>query len=114
MPHIKAGRLRPIGVTPPRRSPALPDVPTIGETVPGYEVVHWYGLWGPKGLPTDMVMRLNREFAKVLSTDAMKKWFANEGMEPAGGPPEQFRNRIKGDVEKWKKLVREANITIAR
>jgi tripartite-type tricarboxylate transporter receptor subunit TctC len=114
MPHIKAGRLRPIGVTPPRRSPALPDVPTIGETVPGYEVVHWYGLWGPKGLPRDMVMRLNREFAKVLSTDAMKKWFANEGMEPAGGPPEQFRNRIKGDVEKWKKLVREANITVDR
>jgi tripartite-type tricarboxylate transporter receptor subunit TctC len=114
MPHIKAGRLRPIGVTPPRRSPALPDVPTIGETVTGYEVVHWYGLWGPKGLPRDMVMRLNREFAKVLSTDAMKKWFANEGMEPAGGPPEQFRDRIKGDVEKWKKLVREANIKVDR
>jgi tripartite-type tricarboxylate transporter receptor subunit TctC len=112
IPHIKAGRLRAIGVTPPRRSPALPDVPTISETVPGFEVVHWYGIWGPKGVPADIVKRLNAEFAKVLHTDAMKKWFASEGMEVAGGPPEQFRNRIKGDVEKWKRLVVATNIKI--
>ena len=98
---------------PSRRTPALPDVPTIGETVPGFEVVHWYGLWGPKGIPPQIATRLNREFATVLSTAAMKKWFATEGMEPAGGPPDQFRSRIKSDVEKWKKLVKEANIKIA-
>ena len=113
IPHIKAGRLRAIGVTPPRRVPALPDVPTIGETVPGFEVVHWYGIWGPKGISKDIAMRLNKEFARVLHTNEMKKWFANEGMEPAGGPPEQFRDRIKSDVEKWKRLVKEANIKIA-
>lgn len=113
IPHIKAGRLRPIGITPPKRSRALPDVPSISETVPGFEVVHWYGLWGPKGIPKDIVNRLNQEFAKVMGTEAMKKWFASEGMEPAGGPPEQFRSRIKTDVEKWKKLVKEANIRIS-
>ena len=82
MPHIKAGRLRAIAVTPPKRMAALPDVPTIGETVPGYEVTHWYGIWGPKGMPRDIVQRWNEEVAKVLNTDAMKKWLAGEGLEP--------------------------------
>ena len=112
IPHLKAGRLRAIGVTPPRRIRALPDVPTINETVPGFEVVHWYGIWGPKGIPREIVMRLNKEFAAVLATGAMKQWFAAEGMEPAGGPPEQFHDRIKTDVEKWKRLVKEANIKV--
>jgi tripartite-type tricarboxylate transporter receptor subunit TctC len=110
--HIKSGRLRPIGVTTPKRSRALPDVPTIGETVPGYDVTHWYGMWGPKGLPRDIVMRWNREVAKVLKTDAVQKWLAGEGLEPAGGPPEEFRDRIKSDVEKWKKVVKNAHIVI--
>ena len=113
IPHIRAGRLRPIAVTPTWRNPALPDVPTIAETVPGYEVVHWYGLWGPKGMPRDVVTRLNLEFAKVLKTDAMQKWFASEGMRPAGGPPEQFLQRIDSDAAKWKKVVKEANIRIS-
>lgn len=113
IPHIKAGRLRPIGVTPPRRIRALPDVPTINETVPGFEVIHWYGIWGPKGIPREIVARLNKEFAKVLATPAMQQFLSNEGMEPAGGPPEQFRNRIKSDVEKWKRVVKEANIRIS-
>src|SRR5450759_4635909 len=102
MPHVKAGRLRAIGLTTPKRSRALPDVPTIGETVPGFEVVHWYGLWGPKGLPKDIVTRWNLEVAKVLKTDAVNKWLEQEGLEPAGGPPEEFRDRIRSDVEKWK------------
>jgi len=114
IPHVKAGRLRPIAVTIPKRSPALPDVPTFGETVPGYDVTHWYGIWGPKGIPNDIVLRWNREVAKVLNTPAMKKWMAQEGLEPAGGPPEEFQQRIKSDVEKWKKVVKEAGIVIAK
>ena len=114
MPHVKAGRLRAIGLTTPTRSRALPDVPTIGETVPGFEVIHWYGMWGPKGLPRDIVMRWNREVAKVLQTDAMQKWLAGEGLEAAGGPPEEFRDRIRSDVEKWKKVVKAANIVITK
>jgi tripartite-type tricarboxylate transporter receptor subunit TctC len=113
IPHIKAGRLRGIGVTPPKRVAALPDVPSISETVPGYEVIHWYGMWGPKGMPQDIAKRLNAEFARVLNTEAMKSWFANEGMAPAGGPPEQFRERVRKDVEKWRKVVKEANIKVS-
>lgn len=114
IPHVKSGRLRAIALTTPQRSRAVPEVPTIGETVPGYEVTHWYGMWGPKGIPKEIVTRWNQEVAKVLNTDAMKKWLAQEGLEPAGGPPEEFLNRIRSDVEKWKKVVKEAKIVIAK
>lgn len=112
IPLSKAGRLRALGVTTATRSRALPDVPTIGETVPGFEVVHWYGLWGPKGLPADVVARWNREVAKVLHTSATQKWLEDQGLEPAGGPPEEFTNRLRVDVDKWKKVVKEAHITL--
>jgi tripartite-type tricarboxylate transporter receptor subunit TctC len=112
IPHVKARRLRAIGVTTPKRSRALPDVPTIGETLPGFEVVHWYGLWGPKGLPADIVTRWNREVAKVLHTDAIEKWLEEQGLEPAGGPPQEFVNRLRIDVDRWKKVVKEAHIVI--
>ena len=113
IPHIRSGRLRPIGVTPTKRWRALPDVPSISETVPGYEVVHWYGMWGPKALPQTIITRWNHEVARIIKTEPMQKWFENEGMEPAGGPPAQFHDRIKSDVAKWKRVVREANIPIS-
>ncbi len=114
IPHVKSGRLRAIALTTPKRSRAIPDVPTVSETVPGFEVIHWYGMWGPKGIPREIVMRWNQEVAKVLNTEAMKKWLAQEGLEPAGGPPEEYRDRIKSDVEKWKKVVKEAKIVITK
>ena len=112
MPHIRSGRLRPIGVTPPRRLRVLPDVPSISETVPGYDVVHWYGIWGPKNLPATVVAQWNGEVARIIKTEAMQKWLEQEGMEPAGGPPTQYRDRIQRDVEKWKRVVREAKIPV--
>jgi tripartite-type tricarboxylate transporter receptor subunit TctC len=87
-------------------------VPTIADTVPGFDVTHWYGMWGPKGLHRDIVMRWNKEVARILRTEAMQKWFEREGMAPAGGPPEKFRDRIKNDLAKWKKVVKEANFVI--
>jgi len=114
IPHIKSGRLIPIGITTPNRNPAVPDVPTIGETVPGYSVTHWYGIWGPKGIPGDIAARMNQEFARVIRTETMSKWLATEGMIAAGGPPEQFRDRIRKDVEQWKRVVKEANISITK
>jgi tripartite-type tricarboxylate transporter receptor subunit TctC len=114
IPHIRAGRLYPIGITTPKRNPAVPDVPSIGETVPGYSVTHWYGIWGPKGIPKDIVARMNQEFGKVIRSDVIKKWLAGEGMIAAGGPPEQFRDRIKSDVEQWKRVVKEAKIVIQK
>ena len=113
MPHVKAGRLRAIAVTTQQRSRALPDTPALAETVPGYEVVHWYGMWGPKGLPQDLVTRWNREVARILKTDAMQKWLEREGLEQAGGPPQEFRDRIRSDLEKWKKVVKEAKIVVS-
>ncbi|MPZ44536.1 MAG: tripartite tricarboxylate transporter substrate binding protein [Betaproteobacteria bacterium] len=112
IPHIKAGRLYPIGITTPKRNPAVPDVPSISETVPGYAVTHWYGIWGPKGIPKNIVTRMNQEFGKVIRSDAISKWLANEGMIAAGGPPEQFFNRIKSDVAQWKRVVKEAGISV--
>jgi tripartite-type tricarboxylate transporter receptor subunit TctC len=110
LPHVKAGRLRPIGITTTNRSSLLPDVASIGEALPGFEVVHWYGIWGPKGLPKNIVARWNKEVAKVLLTDKMKRQMTSEGLEPGGGPPEQLLNVLRPAVEKWRKVVREAKL----
>lgn len=110
LPHVKAGRLRPIGITTGKRSDLLPQVASIGETLPGFEVVHWYGIWGPKGLSKSIVTRWNQEVAKVLLTDKMKRQMMSEGLEPGGGPPEQFLNVLRPAVERWSKVVREAKL----
>ncbi|MFZ9364120.1 MAG: tripartite tricarboxylate transporter substrate binding protein, partial [Arenimonas sp.] len=113
IPHVKSGKLRGVGVTTAKRAPALPDMPTIGETVKDYEAPLWYGLWGPKGLPKPIITRWNQEVAKALQTEEMKKRLATDGVEPAGGPPEQFLNAIARDVEKWKKVGKAANIKVS-
>jgi tripartite-type tricarboxylate transporter receptor subunit TctC len=110
-PHVKAGRLRALGVTTPKRFAAVPDLPAIAETVPGYEANHWYGMWGPKGLPKAILARLNQEGAKVLQSDEMKRRLTEEGLEAAGTTPEDFHRVIKRDVEKWRRVVRETRIT---
>ena len=113
IPHVKSGKLRGIGVTTAKRAGPLPEVPAIGETVKGYETVLWYGLWGPKGLPKPIITRWNQEVARILQTPEMQKRLAGDGVEPAGGPPEQFLNAIRRDVEKWKKVVKAANIKVS-
>ena len=112
IPQVKGGRLRAIGVTTLKRVASLPDVPAIQETVPGYEAVTWYGVLGPKGLPRNVVAAWNREVARILQTDDMKSRMAVEAIEPAGGPPEQFLNVIRRDIEKWTKVVQAAKITL--
>jgi tripartite-type tricarboxylate transporter receptor subunit TctC len=109
-PHVKSGRLRGIGVTSKVRSSALPDVPPIAETVPGYYAPLLYGMWGPKGLPSDVVMFWNREVAKLLQTPQMKERLTNDGIDAAGGAPDQFRDALRSDVERWQKVVTVANI----
>jgi tripartite-type tricarboxylate transporter receptor subunit TctC len=111
IPHVRAGRLRAIGITTTKRSPLLPEVPSVSESVPGYEVNHWYGMWGPKGIPKAIVARWNKEVAKVLLTEAMKRQMRNEGLEMAAGAPEQFHNVVSRDVAKWRRVISDAKIS---
>ena len=111
IPHVKAGKLRAIAVTTATRSTALPAVPTVAETIPSFEVDFWYGLWGPKGLPQPVIQRWNKEVARVLQTEELKKKMTDEGVEPVGGTPEQLRNTIRKDIQKWIRVVKEAGIT---
>jgi tripartite-type tricarboxylate transporter receptor subunit TctC len=113
LPHVRAGRLRAIGITTPERSTVLPDVPSIREAVPGFEVIHWAGIWGPKGMSKDIVTRWNREVARVLEMDEVKSRMMGQGLKPSGGPPAQFLEIIRRDVEKWRRVVKEAKIELA-
>lgn len=110
IPHVRAGRLRAIGVTTPKRSPLLPDVGSIGEAVPGFDVTHWYGMWAPKGTSKPIIARWNQIVAKLLATEAMKKSTQAEGLDAAGGPPSEFHERLRTDIGKWRKVVAQANI----
>jgi tripartite-type tricarboxylate transporter receptor subunit TctC len=112
IPHVKANRLRGIAVTGDKPAAALPGVPTVGETVKGYEVVLWWGLFGPKGLPKDIVGVWNKGVADILKAKDMQERMAGEGIEPLGGPPERFRAAIRRDVEKWRKVVAAAKLTV--
>jgi tripartite-type tricarboxylate transporter receptor subunit TctC len=110
VPMIKQNRIRGIGVTMPKRSPAIPDIPAIGEAVPGYEAVLWYGVWGPKNLPKGIVTRWNAEIRKALKAPDLVQRLANEGVEPSDTPPERFSEAVKRDVAKWQKVVKIGNI----
>lgn len=109
-PHVKTGRLRGVAVTNPKRSSAFPELPTIAESLPGYEAALWYGLWGPKGLPLDVVTLWNREIRRAAQTQDIKERFVTEGIEAADGAPELFRDVVARDVAKWIKVVKAANI----
>jgi tripartite-type tricarboxylate transporter receptor subunit TctC len=112
IPHIKGNRLRGVGVTTERPTPLLPGVPPVGQVVKGYEVVLWYGLFGPQALPKEVVSVWNSEVAKIVKSKDMQERLTSEGIEPAGGPPQQFLDAIRRDVEKWRRVVKEAKITV--
>jgi tripartite-type tricarboxylate transporter receptor subunit TctC len=112
LPHVKANRLRGVGVSNEKPVPTLPGIPAIGETVKGYEVVLWWGVFGPKGLPKDIVNVWNSGIEQSLKTKEMQDRMASEGIDPLGGSPERFRTAIRRDVEKWRKVVAQAKITI--
>ena len=110
MSHVRAGRLKAIGITSAKRSPILPEVAPIADAVPGYVVNHWYGMWGPKGMPQAIVTRWNKDVARIMNGDEMKKQMRGEGLETAGGPPDELRRQIKDAVEQWRKVIAEARI----
>jgi tripartite-type tricarboxylate transporter receptor subunit TctC len=108
--HIKAGTLRALGVTAGKRSAAIPDVPTIGETVPGYEAVVWYGIAAPKGTPPEIVDTLNAALNAVLANPILKGRLAELGGEPMPTTPLEFGKLVAAETEKWGKVVRAANL----
>jgi tripartite-type tricarboxylate transporter receptor subunit TctC len=111
--HIKSGRLRGLAVTTSRRISAAPELPTVAEAgIPGYEVILWHGLVGPKGIPKAIVDRLNGEAGQILKSKAMEDLLAADGVTPAGGTPEQFQALIKSDIERWHKVVERAGIKV--
>jgi tripartite-type tricarboxylate transporter receptor subunit TctC len=108
--YIKAGKLRPLGVTTAKRADALPDVPAVAEFVPGYEAVAFYGIGAPKNTPPEIVDKLNKEINAGLADATLKKRFADLGSVPFPGPPADFGKLIADETEKWAKVIKFANI----
>jgi tripartite-type tricarboxylate transporter receptor subunit TctC len=111
LPHVRAGKLRAIAVTSPKRSPSAPDVPTIAESgVPGYDHTPWNGFLAPAKTPRAIVARLNEETARILHSPDTRSVFMNEGAEPVGNKPEEFGAIIKSEIAKWGKVIQAAGI----
>jgi tripartite-type tricarboxylate transporter receptor subunit TctC len=108
--HIKTGKVRALGVTAPKRVAAIPDVPTIGETVPGYEVSIWYGIAAPMGTPSEIVGKLNQAVNAVLADPKLQARLAELGGEPMPMTPAEFGKLVAEETEKWGKVIRAANI----
>jgi tripartite-type tricarboxylate transporter receptor subunit TctC len=110
LPHIKEGRVRALGISSAQRSPLLPELPAIAETVPGYETTTWFGMYGPKGLPPDIVQRINTAVNQALQDPEVKDRLARLGIEPVGGTPQQFAASTDADRAKWKKIIQERKL----
>lgn len=109
---IKAGKVRALAMTSAKRSEALPDVPTVGEFVPGFEASTWQGIGAPKYTPAEIVTRLNKEINAALADPEIKARLANLGSAPMPMSPADFENLIAAETEKWAKVIREANIKL--
>ena len=113
LPHAKAGKLRPLGVTSLKRTRAIPEVPTIAEAaLPGFEAVGWYGILGPASLPAPIVGRLSAEIMKIVQTPEMQERIVKDGSDPVGSTPGQFVAFIRNEMAKWGKVVRESGARI--
>ena len=110
IPHIRSGRVRAIAVTTEKRATVLPDVPTVGETVPGYVITTWYGAVAPAKVPREIVMRLNQEILKVLQLPDIKERMASLGADIVGGSVETTATFFASEVAKYTKVAREAKI----
>jgi len=108
--YIKAGRLRALAVTTAKRSAALPDLPTLGEFLPGYEASQWYGVGVPKNTPVEIVDKLNNEINAGLVDPTMRARLADLGGAVLAGSPADFGKLIADETEKWGKVIRAANI----
>ena len=114
-PHVRSGKLRALAVSSAKRTPLLPDVPTVSETgmgLEGFEVLGWFGLYAPAGTPADIVRRLNAEVNALIAQPATVTRFAELGAEPFGGPPQALASFLKAEQDKWGKIIRDLGIKL--
>jgi tripartite-type tricarboxylate transporter receptor subunit TctC len=112
MPLIRAGRVKALAVSGTQRSSALPDVPTVAATLPGFEAISWYGISVQGGTPREVVARINQEVNRVLGTSDMRSRLATEGAEAGGGAPEDFGAFFRAEIDKWAGVIKAAGIRI--
>lgn len=112
LPHVRDGRLRALGVTSLKATPLAPGVPPIADVLPGYESTTWFGLFGPKGLPADVINRVNTAANQVLQDPEVIDKLQRFGIEPVGGTPAQFTTMLAKESAKWKKTITERKITL--
>jgi tripartite-type tricarboxylate transporter receptor subunit TctC len=111
--HVKNGRVKMLAIGSPKRSPAIPDVPTIAEAgVPGYEYTTWYGVFGPKGMNRALVTQLNASVAKALASPDVHQRLMSQGAEPAPNSPEELTRYMREESGRWAKVIKAAKITL--
>ena len=111
MPQVRAGRLRPLAMTGAKRSPAMPDIPTVAESgVAGFETASWYGVLAPAGTPAAIVDRLSREIVKITRMSDVRERMASEGAEPVGNSPEEFGAHIRRELARWARVIKQARL----
>lgn len=110
MPHIKAGKIRPLAISSPKRSPALPDVPSVGEHIPGFNLVPWFAIWAPAGTPADVVQRLNTEINVILKMPDVGERFSGVGAEVMGGSVEDFGKFHRAEHARWAQFIKSTGI----
>ena len=109
-PHVKAGKVKALAVTGTKRSQLMPELPTIAETLPGYNASGWYGLFAPAATPRPVIARLHTEAAKALRLPEVVRTLSSQGAEPVGGSPDEFRAFVKSEIDKWANLVKVARM----
>ena len=113
LPHVKAGKLRVLAVTTPKRSQGAPEIPTVAEAgLPGYEATSWFGMVTPAGVKKDIVARLNSESVRILQNPEYRDRFVAAGFDPAGSSPEELATYIRAEIERWSKVIKSTGIRI--
>jgi tripartite-type tricarboxylate transporter receptor subunit TctC len=112
LPLIRANKLRALAVTSEKRTPLAPDVPTIAESLPGFEAFGWYGLMAPVGTPAEIVKRLNAEAIAALKTADLQERFIALGADPIGTTPQAFGQFVRSEMQKWRKAVKDSGARV--
>ncbi len=112
VPHIKGGKLKALGVTSLKRTEIFPEVPSIAESLPGFEAYSWFAMWGPAGMPKEIVTRLNNEIVKALHSADVKKRCQDLYAEAIGNSPEEFLKYERAERIKWAKVIKEYGIRL--